>query len=54
MSEHEREGWLQGEVEHVIVCACVRVSGCMRVCVHVHVQVECACLRAHFALPLAF
>lgn len=50
MREQEREGRLQGEVEHVIVCACVRASGC------VHVHVECACLqvRVHIALPLAF
>lgn len=50
MREQEREGRLQGEVEHVIACACVRASEC------VYVQVERARLqtRVHFALPLAF
>lgn len=52
VGEQEREGRLQGEVEHVIVYAHMRASSC--VCVRV--QVRCACLlaRVHFALPLAF
>lgn len=38
----EREGWLQGEVEHVIIIVCVCVGE--TVSGDGHVRVECACL----------